>query len=366
MFGLNFRYDLDFRAFLRWWGSQLAFMVPSALRDVLWPQRPSLLIRPMGDQLSISFLDADQVHDLGVYPSAAAGEPARIKLFSDHAAMQDADQVLLLTPDVSLLRRFKLPYAAAENLSQVVAFELDRLTPFKAEQVYYSARIIERLAEVRQLRVEVALVMRDTLDPLLDAMLISGWRPVRVDVDNEVAFTRRHDLLPERFRTPGKRGPVWAAAGAGCMSIFLLCALMWLPLSMGQAMEARLRSDIKSASKLAAEVEVLKQEVDRITHENGFMLRKKREEPAMLDVLEELARVMPDDTWLNGLQYQGTRLIMQGQSPAASGLIEKLETSAYFKSVSFASPVTKDVTNGQERFQISTEVVNGRFAQPAQ
>lgn len=365
MFNLNLTLGFDPMAFLSWWGSNLIFLVPNRLRLLLWPERPSLIMRPVGDQLSISFFALGQERELGSYPLGAAGEPARTQLFAEHPSMQDADQVLLLTPEVSLLRRFKLPYAAAENLNQVVAFELDRLTPFKPDQVYYSARILERLNEIKQLRIELAVVMRDTLDPLLDTMTQSGWQPVRVDIDSDAAFAKRHDLLPGPFRVPGKRGPLGAAAGAGCVLIFVLFMLLWLPVSMGESLVAQLRAEIKSVTKLSTEVEALKQEAEQITHDNGFMLRKRREEPAMLDVLEELTRVIPDDTWLNGLQYQG-KLVMQGQSPAASALIEKLESSPYFKAVSFASPVTKDAANGQERFQISTEVVNGRFVQPPQ
>jgi cysteinyl-tRNA synthetase len=46
-----------------------------------------------------------------------------------------------------LVRRFRLPAATAENLFQVAGFELDRLTPFTAAQVYYHVRVIERLVD---------------------------------------------------------------------------------------------------------------------------------------------------------------------------------------------------------------------------
>jgi general secretion pathway protein L len=370
MFGLpsslSLESQFDFGAvkrFLRWWGSELAFLVPGKIRRFLWPHRPSLLIRPISGSLSVSVYEKDRVRDLGIFPIDESGEQARVALIEEHPNLRDADQVLLLTPEVSLLRCCKLPYAAAENLHQVAGFELDRLTPFKPEQVYYSARILERLKEIKQLRVEVALVLRETLDPLLDGMQRCGWKPYRADIDEGFALTRRHKLLPESFRIPGKRGAIWAGVAAGCMLAAIVAAVLWLPVAEGEDLASRLKVEIKAASKVVAEVEALKAETEQITFDDSFIFRKKREEPRMLDMLEELARILPDDTSLNGMQYQGRKLVIQGQSPGgATNLIGKLEESPFFQDVKFASPVTKD-QNGMERFQISSDVVNGQINQ---
>ena len=82
-----------------------------------------------------------------------------------------------------------------------------------------------------------------------------------------------------------------------------------------------------------------------------------------IDALEELSRVIPDGTWLNGLQFNNRRIIIQGQSPSASSLIQRIEASAFFQNVSFVSPVTKDTANGLERFQIAADAANGRFSE---
>jgi general secretion pathway protein L len=83
----------------------------------------------------------------------------------------------------------------------------------------------------------------------------------------------------------------------------------------------------------------------------------------MVDMLNELTRVIPDQTSLYGLQYRDRKLVIQGRSPAASSLIELIEASPYFKNTSFVSPVIKDIASGQERFQIASEAVNGRSSE---
>jgi general secretion pathway protein L len=310
-------------------------------------------------QLLVSVYENDNLRELGLFPVDDSGAQARAALFAEYPYLRETDQVLMLTQDMSLLRRCKLPYAATENLHQVVGFELDRLTPFKSEQVYYSARILERVKESKQLRIEVALVPRDTLDPLLQAMLRCGWKPFRADIDEGFALTRRHELLPESFRTPRKRGPWWAAAAAGGVMMAIAGLALWLPLTMGETTAGRLKTEIKAVNKIVGEVEAIKSQAERITLNADFIRRKKREEPRMLDMLEELTRILPDDTWLNGLQYDEHKLFVQGQSPNATELIEKLEDSPYFQEVKFASPITKDA-NRMERFQISSAVINGQ------
>ncbi|WNV03288.1 PilN domain-containing protein [Candidatus Methylospira mobilis] len=313
----------------------------------------------MSGQLLVFVYENDNLQELGLFPIDETGAQARDALFAKNPYLCDTDQVLMLTQDVSLLRRCKLPHAAIENLHQVVGFELDRLTPFKPEQVYYSARILERIKESKQLRVEVALVLRDTLDPLLQAMHRCGWKPFRADIDEGVALTRRHELLPESFRIPRKRGPWWVAAAAGGVLMAIAGIALWLPLTMGETMASRLQAEIKAGNKVVAEVEALKTGAEKIRINANFIRRKKREEPRMLDMLEELTRILPDDTWLNGLQYDEHKLLVQGQSPNSTELIEKLEVSPYFQDVKFASPITKDA-NRIERFQISAAVINGQ------
>ena len=120
---------------------------------------------------------------------------------------------------------------------------------------------------------------------------------------------------------------------------------------------------MRKVSKTAKEVETLRQQVEDLVHQTRFLQQKKRTEPAMVDMLKELTDVMPDQTWLNGLQYRDHRLVMQGQSPSASALIGLIEASPFFRNTSFVSPVTKDMASGLERFQIASEVVNGRFSE---
>jgi len=78
----------------------------------------------------------------------------------------------------------------------------------------------------------------------------------------------------------------------------------------------------------------------------------------MVDVINALSKVLPNDTWVSYLRYNNKNLQLTGQSANASSLIALLEKLSYFQNVKFVSTVTKDRRTGLERFQISIDVVS--------
>ncbi|MDD5034551.1 MAG: PilN domain-containing protein [Methylococcaceae bacterium] len=360
MLKLDTRIELDVEKFFRWWGSGLAVFVPERLRKLLWKKRDRLILTRMRDGLHVGFFDDAGFREWGPFPLDEVGAGQREQLFAQFPALTEAELVLRLAPEQCLVKVVKFPAAAEENLRQVAAFEMDKLTPFKAEQVYFDVKVLEWLMETRQIRIALALVPRGKLDDILDELISCGWRPERVDVGAE---SDGHDLLPEKFRPRKYRLPKILNMASTLLFLLLSCAVLGLPIVMKRAQVEELQREVKVAGKVAQEVQTLREEAEKMAHETGFLLQKKREEPAMVDMLEELSKVIPDQTSLNGLQYRDRRVIVQGQSPAASSLIERIEASPYFKNTSFVSPVTKDVSNGQERFQIASEVINGRSSE---
>src|SRR3546814_19674360 len=86
------------------------------------------------------------------------------------AALRGVDRedlrLALLLPSATVLRRpLALPLAARDNLLQVVAFEMDRQTPFTAAQVYYTVRELATPAPPGRFNVELVAVPRGTPDP---------------------------------------------------------------------------------------------------------------------------------------------------------------------------------------------------------
>jgi general secretion pathway protein L len=362
MLKLDTAIDLDFRKFFRWWTGELAFLVPGPVQKLLGGASEYLVLRRDEQGLAVSHLGPEGEKPIGRFGLDEDGARARERLLEESPELAETKLLLRLAEGQALRKSFKLPQAAEENLSQVLAFEMDRLTPFKADQVYYGARVANRWSATRQIGIELVLTPRAKLDALLDDLAACGWRPDLVDMNGSAA-PGAYNLLPEKYRTAGSHWPRTAGAVLAGVVVLLLAALAVLPIWSASSTAADLEERVRKVGKVAKEVEALRQETESLLHQASFLEEKKHKEPVLLDMLEELSRVIPDNTWLNGLQYKDRRIVMQGQSPSASSLIQMIEASKHFKNTSFVSPVTKDTGSGLERFQIASDVINGRFSE---
>jgi general secretion pathway protein L len=362
MLKLDTPIDLDFRKFFRWWTCELAALVPAPVKKLLGGAPEYLVLRRDEEGLAVVRLGPEGERSLGRFPLDEAGARARERLLEEYPELAEAKVVLRLAEGQALRKSLKLPQAAEENLGQVLAFEMDRLTPFKSDQVYFGARVAGRWPATRQVGVELILTPRAKLDALLDELAAWGWRPDLVDMAGGAA-PGVYNLLPEKYRIAGGRWPRAVNAALAGLVALLVAVLVALPIWSASSTASALEEQLRKVGKAAKEVEALRQETESLLHQTRFLVDKKRKEPVLLDMLEELSRVIPDNTWLNGLQYKDRRIVIQGQSPSASSLIELIEASGHFKNTSYVSPVTKDTGSGLERFQIASDVINGRFSE---
>jgi general secretion pathway protein L len=362
MLKLNTSIDLDLAKFFRWWTDELSFLVPTKLQKLLGGASEYLILARDEMGLSAVHLGPDGERTLGRFTLDEDGARMRERLLEENPELAEARVVLRLTARQALRKTIKLPMAAEENLSQVLAFEMDRLTPFKSDQVYFGARVAARSPATRQVTVDLVLTPRGKLDALLDDLAAWGWRPDIVDMADHAA-PGAYNLLPEKYRPAKSPWPRIANIALAVIIVVLIGTLAMQPILSARSEAENLEEQVRKTGKTAKEVEDLRQQADNLLHQTRFLQNKKRTEPVLVDMLEELSRVIPDNTWLNGLQYKDRRIVVQGQSPSASSLIELIEASAHFKNTSFVSPVTKDSGSGLERFQIASDVINGRFSE---
>src|SRR5262249_826101 len=100
-------------------------------------------------------------------------------------------------PTTQVLRRsVNLPLAASENLAEVLGFEMDRHTPFKAEEVYYDYRIAKLDRDARRLTVMVTVAAKAYVDRAVAMVKAWGLTPIRVGVADERPDEDTVSLLP--------------------------------------------------------------------------------------------------------------------------------------------------------------------------
>ncbi len=390
---LNSTIDLDLKKFFRWWLRELEFLAPEKIRQWVSEKQGFIIVRPEGDSLVLTYIARD-----GVYAASRSGTGAAIDRESLYGAgrsgtgaaangqaeplavlernasgiaeykalrakderLAKANLILRLTARQAIQKELALPAAVKENLAQVVAYELDRYTPFKAEQVYFAVQPLEGEHEPGQIRVMLVLTPKETLDALYEDIKAMGMSPLFVDYEatpNDLEqLYDGYNLLPEglREKTANASRLVYTALLAG---IFLLLgAVLALPVWFEYQTVNVLQEKIDAIEKDAKGVKALQLDIDAMVNETKLLIAEKNAAPAVVEMLNTLSALIKDDTWLAYAQYSDGHLQIQGESPAASALIGVLEESEMFANARFVSPVTQDKVSKQERFQITVDV----------
>jgi general secretion pathway protein L len=267
------------------------------------------------------------------------------------AAARDRDRrtLLRLPADTVLARRASFPIQVRDRLAQTVRYELDRLSPFTPDQILYDFRALPVSKGDTRLSIELALCRRDRVEPWLRRLKEAG---ASVDQVTWVGAWPRANLLPAESR-PKPPNP-WLDPAWLLLLVILVLAVGALATPLWQRTKtlAALDGEIAKARQQAVQVDELRQELERARAGSTAVLQEKLERPMVMDLLRELTDRIPEDTWVQSLEYQNGEVQLRGESGQATALIGLLEGAPGIGGVSFRSPVTQVARTGKERFNI--------------
>jgi general secretion pathway protein L len=191
------------------------------------------------------------------------------------------------------------------------------------------------------------------VDDLLIKLRDLGISPDIITTQAADGDTLPVNLLPQSTR-PTRRFsvPRLNTVLAG-IAVLLLVTAMLLPPLLGKRTLEDLQQQLQVAEAAAADGLALRRDVERLTLASTFLVTKKKTTVPVLQMLAEVSRILPDDTWLTRVDVNGPELQLRGQSSAAAALIELLESSALFRDARFRSPVVQVPATNSERFHLS-------------
>jgi general secretion pathway protein L len=259
-----------------------------------------------------------------------------------------------------LRRRVELPLAAAENLREVLSFEMDRHTPFQAGEVYFDYRLISKDTVAKRLTADLAVVTRSLADEGVARLTAWGLAPDRLDVvQGSAAQNVGFNLLPVSAMRREGRDLHRATAGAAIVVCGLLAVAFYLPILQKQEILAASEAHLALVQVEAAAAKELSAQVESLLERGRFVVEQKRGRPAVAELLDEVTELLPDHTWIIQFGWTGERLTLSGYSAKPSALIALFEQSDMLSEVRFNSPVTVDQKIGLERFNLSATVARG-------
>jgi general secretion pathway protein L len=346
--------------FFRWWFAELTSLVPERVRQLSQQRGRTVLVLGgaeaalLGLETPSKFTPLGEIADL-TGPDAA--DKIQAILAKAQLGGRQMRVCLRLEARAALCQTIDLPLAAESNLFEVVGYELDRYTPFRAEQVYYAHRVVRRDAAAQRIAVEVTLVPKPTVDEALTVVRRLGLTAERVDVVNPaVDDGHSGNLLPRA--TGAERGAAnrlthWLAAAA----IVLATMAVALPFAATQRKAAAMTEEFAGLRDRLQISEKLQKQLQTMHEEQGFLADRKAQTPTVSALLLETTGILPDDTWLTEFRVDGAGVEIAGVTASASALIGMLEQSGVFRNTSFRSPITSDPATGRERFSIAAQII---------
>ena len=343
------------RRFWRWWSGELIELLPDNLQKAIAQRRQKLYVEVDSDKFLLSLGNrAAQREVMRLALDAADAEDENIP--------RDVQQTILLLPeDKVLARRITLPGAAEENLREVLGFEMDLHTPFEASEVYYDYTVVGRDSNRQQVTVDLVYAPRAAVDEL-----VVGASNIGIKTD--VVTCRRRDnanlqpvnLLPQEQRRTRRIDVKSLNLALTALLAVLLVAAITIPLAKKNRAIETLEAQVQAAAAEARQGAELRQDLEKMAEASQFLVEKKASDVMVVEIIDEVSRILPDHTWIARLDLKETELQIQGQSSASSSLIKIIESSPWFENVRFASPVVQIAGTEYDRIHIVATVARKR------
>jgi general secretion pathway protein L len=352
---------------------EIASLVPAGPRAAVQRRRTRPVIAFDGDVATFwqPAIDNGRLSMVETATVALGGEPATTVAEGRAAVARQAAAAGGVLPKVvisldgrAVLRKtLVLPAAVEEDLRQALTYDLDRHTPFKSEELYFDAAILERDQTRGQIRVDMAAARRAQVDAAVKHAQAWGATVAAVVPEPPAnAAASRLNLLPPEMRQSAQ----WWRQFWLPIALLAAVALIAVVLPVWQKREyAIAQNEIAAqAFQKAAAADALRSQLERQVGDYNFALERKYAYPSTVQILEDVTRLLPDDTWLTQLEIKTAgrgkeaqrELLVRGESVNAGRLVTLLEDSRLFTQAAPRSPTTKIQPGPGEIFDLGAQM----------
>jgi general secretion pathway protein L len=322
-----------------WWVRQIKSLIPAAWRGTGGEDAVIVRIDRL-DEVPERSEGAILLRRRGAETFAA---PLRFS-GADFAGAANLATALRLPPGTVLRREVRLPAAAERDLVRVLGFEMDRLTPFTPDEIFWGVGGVRREAP-GAIKLNLLITLRAPLENLLAALARGKLRPGYVeDAGGRIA------LSPGL--APRKKG-FYAALYGLCAVLAVAC--LAVPVIRQQAALDAAQARIDALTPAAHEAMRLRQRL-AIAASGQEAVAAAQASGDALQILAALTAALPDDTYITDFTLKSGELTFDGESANAARLIALLAAVPKFQNPGFAAPVTRAINGSADLFSIHLTV----------
>jgi general secretion pathway protein L len=301
---------------------------------------------------AVHLLQADGGESLWVAGRRRQASPRACGTARFVAVELPADEVLECT--------LTLPPMADGDRQEAVALEARLLSPFEGTEGVWGWR------EAADGQVTVLLAARAAVQARLDAAAARVGRRAPPEV---WAFDRQGwPVVLQGFGEAARQRHAARGRRLGGL-LLLLAALLLVAAALTPTVQLQLRAQQASRAydevqRQLAPVQAQREALVKAQGQLAALREQMAERVEPLAVLDLMTQAVPDDSFVQRLQLQGSKLTLTGQTPNTAALMNRLSSQPLVRDVRSPAASTRGMTAGRENFTIEMTLLPDALRPP--
>jgi general secretion pathway protein L len=263
-----------------------------------------------------------------------------------------------LAPAQVLFRPLDFPKQAADFLDGMIRTQIDRLTPWPAEDAVFGWSS-PSLSGQERIELMLAATSKQEIEPLVQLAAGLGAQSLtafakppgagaaqekieKIKVFDQPLRGAAHRVLD----TPRTLRAVLLSAGAAAAVALLATAYF------GDSFDSEQQQLMQRISQRRAALRLGPNGGSAL----GLLAKRKQTGPSTVVVLEALSQALPDGTYVTELRIDGDKVQVIGMTQDAPSLIRLIEKSPQFARATFFAPTTRGQNEPGEQFHIEVRI----------
>jgi general secretion pathway protein L len=347
----------------QWWLREFLALFPE--RTAMWlagRDKKSLLLTPQREAVLFELLNDLRQPVASQRVGWAQYSHTLVEKFLQMAGLAHDSAVGVRLPrDKIFCRKLILPHEALRSLDEIVVHDLVARTPFRLNDIYYD-HWATKASGADKIVVWQWVVRRDFVKDALASLQLDPTRLAFIETacDGDGSPSPLISVLrnDHQHRSWASR----AAAALTYCAVALAVLTFWLKYAQQESKLDDLKVQIATVKLKAASVRTA---VERLEQKQAMLRRlrlQKSQQPGLLDIWEEITRILPVHSWLIELRLseaqdkQDQLVAMTGFSAAGSSLVAVVDRSPLFFDASLTAPIAVDSVEQRERFALQAKI----------
>jgi general secretion pathway protein L len=325
---------------LTWWADELVALVPIQWRK-RFAARPNVVVE-FGEQ--------------EISARGAGGRAVDLEALTS----RERDNATVVLPLRNVLTRvLDYPLLPLADARRMIALDIDRLTPFRADAVFFDVELVRRETDKARQQLLLGVVPRDVLSDIMTRARALGLHPLAIGASGGAGSNIHFDFLPAlrgAGRASGARGrvPYWWVA-VGVLMAVNVALLSYRDSSDIDTLQQNVDSQqgpVQVALRLRAKIGA---EADRRT-----ALIQRQANSAPLRIIAAVTKALPQNVWTQRFEWNGQSVHLAGYSNGPADLLRALEKSPLLHNArTMSGAVQRPRANGTQPFEVVADARKG-------